>query len=209
MHTPETAPLHPLLKVAAASVIVASAAVVANLAGWWPAGSQDSAPVATASTPPLAEAAPPAPAAPLPPPVVTAPAAPPVVTMPEPAPVVRPRAPASAPLVCHSCGTVQRVSVVTEKGESTGAGAVTGAVLGGVAGHQMGKGRGKDAMTVVGAIGGALAGDATEKAMRKKQYYEVTVLMENGSVQNFHYQSIPPFSAGDAVRVDGGMLQRR
>jgi outer membrane lipoprotein SlyB len=86
---------------------------------------------------------------------------------------------------------------------------VTGAVLGGVAGHQMGNGKGKDAMTVVGVIGGAFAGNAAEKALRKTQHYEVTVRMEDGNTQTFNYQAVPPYSSGDAVRVDGGQLMRR
>ena len=118
-------------------------------------------------------------------------------------------APPAAPVICYSCGTVQSVNVVTEAGKASGAGAVTGAVLGGVAGHQMGGGKGKDAMTVIGVIGGALAGNATEKAIKKTQFYEVTVRMDDGTVQTYTYQTVPPFSSGDAVRVDGGQLMRR
>ena len=64
-------------------------------------------------------------------------------------------------------------------------------------------------MTVVGVIGGALAGNAAEKAIKKTQYYEVSVRMEGGDVQTFSFQTVPPFSSGDAVRVEGGQLMRR
>lgn len=236
MNSQQIPPLHPLLKAAAGSVIVASAVVVASLTGLLPKSSepplaQVAAPAATATMPatgPVFESLP-APAAGMPATAVTTvpTPAPEAVAEPEPAPVVkkpRPRivsheetrtppatyqAPPPAPVICYSCGTVQSVNVVTEAGKASGAGAVTGAVLGGVAGHQMGGGKGKDAMTVIGAIGGALAGNATEKAIKKTQFYEVTVRMEDGNVQTYTYQTVPPFSSGDAVRVDGGQLMRR
>lgn len=230
MDSQQTAPLHPLLKVAAGSVIVASLAVVANMAGLFPK-SHDAPPapaaavVATPANPPATAsvAAVPAPAAPepvlQPVPAPAAKPAPKVVEEREPAPVVKkhrthtvsyeePR-PTPAASICYSCGTVQSVNVVTDAGQASGAGAVTGAVLGGVAGHQMGKGKGKDAMTIVGVIGGALAGNATEKAIKKSQHYEVTVRMEDGNMQTFNFENVPPFSSGDAVRVDGGQLMRR
>lgn len=225
MNSQQIPPLHPLLKVAAGSVIVASAVVVASLTGLLPKSSE----------PPLAQVAATTPAAPAA--TATKPVTGPVfeslpapatkAAEPKPAPVVKkpqPRivsheetrtppatyqAPPPAPVICYSCGTVQSVNVVTEAGKASGAGAVTGAVLGGVAGHQMGGGKGKDAMTVIGVIGGALAGNATEKAIKKTQFYEVTVRMEDGNVQTYTYQTVPPFSSGDAVRVDGGQLMRR
>lgn len=235
MDSQQSAPLHPLLKVAAGSVIVASAVVVANLTGLLPgASAPEPAPVvATAPAMPATEAPLPALES-LPPPaagtVAVAPVPAPVPRVvaiePAPAPVVvrkpKPRtvvynepeseavpAPVREPEVCYSCGTVQAVNVVTEAGQASGVGAVSGAVLGGVAGHQMGKGRGKDAMTVVGVIGGALAGNAAEKAIKKTQRYDVTVRMEDGNVQTFSFSSVPPFSSGDAVRVEGGQLVRR
>lgn len=233
MDSQPSAPLHPLLKVAAGSVIVASAVVVASLTGLLPGSSAPEPAPVVAMAPAMAATEAPLPALEsLPPPAagtlavepVPAPAPKVVAIEREPAPVVvrkpKPRtvvynepdsAPASVrePEVCYSCGTVQEVSVVTEAGQATGVGAVGGAVLGGVAGHQMGKGRGKDAMTVVGVIGGALAGNAAEKAIKKSQRYEVTVRMEDGNVQTFSFSSVPPFSSGDAVRVEGGQLVRR
>lgn len=238
MDSQQTPPLHPLLKVAAGSVIVASAVVVASLTGLLPKPAEPqvaqvavTAPAAPAVTATLPVAEPAfeslqAPAAGIPvTAVATVPApAPKAVAEAEgPAPVVKkprprivsheeavtPPPPPPAPVICYSCGTVQSVNVVTEAGKASGAGAVTGAVLGGVAGHQMGGGKGKDAMTVIGVIGGALAGNATEKAIKKTQFYEVTVRMEDGNVQTYTYQAVPPFSAGDAVRVDGGQLMRR
>lgn len=226
MDNQKAAPLHPLIKVAAGSVIVASVVVVASLTGLLPSSSSPE-PAPAVATAPAVEAPLPAFES-LPAPAAGTGAAEPVVPAPkkvvvdgEPAPVVkktRPRtvaysepAPARAPepVVCYGCGTVQAVNVVTESGQASGVGAVSGAVLGGVAGHQMGKGKGKDAMTVVGVIGGALAGNAAEKAIKKTQHYEVIVRMEDGTVQTFNFSSVPPFSSGDAVRVEGGQLVRR
>lgn len=244
MNPQNSPPLHPVLKVAAGSVIVASAVIVASLTGLMPGSMPEpTTPAVVAAAPSTAPAVPlapmfeslPAPAAgvvtpaPEPEPMVMAEPKPaPVVKKPRPrvvayeepaapryeAPVPAPAAapaptPAPAPVICYSCGTVQSVNTVTEAGQGSGVGAVTGAVLGGVAGHQMGKGKGKDAMTVVGVIGGALAGNATEKALKKTQYYEVTVRMDDGNVQTFRYESPPPYSSGDAVRVESGQLMRR
>lgn len=224
MVNPSTPALHPLIKVAAGSVIVASALVVASVTGLLPNKSSPepvalveaaapaavttevAQPVMQSLQAPVAEAV--APAAPVQESVVVKKAPAPVVHKPR-QPTVTYGEPTPAPSICYSCGTVQVVNVVTEGGQANGTGAVTGAVLGGVAGHQMGKGKGKDAMTIVGVIGGALAGNATEKAMKKSQHYEVTVRMEDGNVQTFNYQTVPPFSSGDTVRVDGGQLMRR
>jgi outer membrane lipoprotein SlyB len=234
MNRQPSAPLHPLLKVAAGSVIVASAVVVASFTGLLPRASAPEpmavvapAPAmsATEASVPVLEALPPPAAGAVAVEAVPAPKPKGAVIEPEPVVVVKkpklkvaaynpptvvsPPAPVKAPELCYSCGTVQAVNVVTEAGQASGVGAVSGAVLGGVAGHQMGKGRGKDAMTVVGVIGGALAGNAAEKAIKKTQYYEVSVRMEGGDVQTFSFQTVPPFSSGDAVRVEGGQLMRR
>ncbi len=115
--------------------------------------------------------------------------------------------PAPAP-TCWNCGTVSSVDAQTVAGQASGLGAVGGAILGGVAGHQFGKGDGKKAMTAVGAIGGALAGNAIEKNQRQTQSYQVNVRMEDGSTQSFNYNSPPPFSSGDRVKVENGELIR-
>lgn len=211
MVNPNTAALHPLIKVAAGAVIVASALAVASLTGLLPsASSPDLAPVVATAPGTTTEATAPALES-LSAPVnsaVAKKAAAPVVHKSKHSTVAYKQS-TTAPSICYSCGTVQAVNVVTESGRANGTGAVTGAVLGGVAGHQMGNGKGKDAMTVVGVIGGAFAGNAAEKALRKTQHYEVTVRMEDGNTQTFNYQAVPPYSSGDAVRVDGGQLMRR
>ena len=67
---------------------------------------------------------------------------------------------AAAQPKCSSttCGVVQNVQQVAQKGNASGVGLVGGAVLGGVLGHQIGGGRGKDVATVAGAVGGVAIG---------------------------------------------------
>jgi len=107
--------------------------------------------------------------------------------------------------LCASCGVVESVSAVKEKGEGSGVGAVAGGVLGGVVGHQVGGGNGKTAMTVLGAIGGGLAGHEVEKRVRSETRYDVTVRMADGSRRVFHQaQSI---AVGTRVVADGSALK--
>jgi outer membrane lipoprotein SlyB len=109
--------------------------------------------------------------------------------------------------VCASCGTVEYVQEVKEKGPSTGLGAVGGAVVGGLLGHQVGGGNGKKVMTVVGAAGGALAGHEAEKHVRATSAYDVQVRMEDGSVRTF--RRAEPVAVGSRVTVDGSTLRVR
>lgn len=221
MDSQQRPPLHPLVKVAAGSVIVASAVGVAAMTGLFAKATPDQN---AAATPPAvtapAEASAPAPVAatPAPAPVQTVVVEKPVVKHHKPTKVASRETesnnnyappPPSAPAVCYTCGTVEAINTVVDPGQASGVGAIGGAAAGGVLGHQMGKGRGKDAMTVVGALAGAFAGNAVEKNVRKSQHYEVSVRMEDGSYQTFNYKEVPPFTSGQRVRTDGGQLSPR
>jgi outer membrane lipoprotein SlyB len=107
--------------------------------------------------------------------------------------------------LCASCGIVESVTAVKQKGEGTGLGAVAGGVLGGVVGHQVGGGKGKTAMTVLGAIGGGLAGNEVEKRARSETLYDVQVRMEDGSVRTF--QRPQSMVVGTQVVVEGTTLR--
>jgi outer membrane lipoprotein SlyB len=107
--------------------------------------------------------------------------------------------------LCSSCGTVESVTAVQEKGQGTGLGAVAGGVLGGVVGHQVGGGNGKTAMTVLGAIGGGLAGNEVEKRARSETLYDVRVRMEDGSTRSF--QRAQSLAVGTRVVVEGSALR--
>jgi outer membrane lipoprotein SlyB len=109
--------------------------------------------------------------------------------------------------ICNTCGTVQSVQEVKEKGQGSGLGAVGGAVVGGLLGNQVGGGNGKKVMTVVGAVGGGLAGHEAEKHIRATSAYDVQVRMEDGSVRSF--RRTEPMSVGTRVFVEGNSLRVR
>jgi len=104
--------------------------------------------------------------------------------------------------VCASCGVIESVHAVQQRGQGTGLGAVAGGVLGGAVGNQMGKGQGNAAMTVLGALGGGYVGNEVEKTQRTNTVYEVRVRMDDGSVRTFTQHTEP--ALGTHVRVDGG-----
>ena len=107
--------------------------------------------------------------------------------------------------ICNTCGTVQAVQEVKEKGQGSGIGAIGGAVVGGLLGNQVGGGNGKKVMTVVGAVGGGLAGHEAEKHVRATTAYDVQVRMEDGSVRTF--RRTEPLNPGTRVTVDGNTLR--
>lgn len=107
--------------------------------------------------------------------------------------------------VCSSCGVVQSVTPVQQKGEGTGVGAVGGAVVGGLLGNQMGGGNGKKAMTVIGAVGGGMAGHEVEKRARGTTVYRVSVRMNDGSIRTVT-QATPP-TVGQKVTVSGNQVR--
>ena len=107
--------------------------------------------------------------------------------------------------ICASCGGVESVTAVRQKGKGTGLGVVAGGVLGGVAGHQVGGGNGKTAMTVLGAIGGGLAGKEVEKRARSETVFDVQVRMEDGSTRTF--KRAQSMAVGTHVLVEGSTLR--
>lgn len=109
--------------------------------------------------------------------------------------------------VCTSCGVVQSVTPVKQKGDATGVGAVGGAVVGGLLGSQVGGGNGKKAMTVIGAVGGGAAGHEIEKRARGTTVYRVSVRMNDGSIRTVT-QDTPP-AVGQKVTVNGGQVRAR
>ena len=106
---------------------------------------------------------------------------------------------------CASCGVIEAVRPVQQKGQGTGLGAVAGGVVGGALGNQMGHGNGRAAMTILGAIGGGLAGNEVEKRTRSETVYEVSVRMDDGSLRTITQQTAP--AAGTRVAVEGQTLR--
>ena len=132
------------------------------------------------------------------------PAAPTLAPAPAPAPAAAPTV-ARAPAVCKSCGVVESVVTVREKGQGTGIGAVSGGLVGGLAGHQIGGGHGNTAMTVLGAVGGVLAGNEVEKRVRATTHYDVHVRMADGSTRVFRRDQ--PMADGARVVVNGSTMR--
>ena len=116
--------------------------------------------------------------------------------------------PATAPVICAQCGTVDSISPITEQGQGSGAGAVIGGVIGGALGRQVGGGRGKDAATVAGAVGGAILGNHIEKNNKATTYMNIRVRMEDGTSQTIRADSDLGYRVGDRVKVDNGRLIR-
>lgn len=107
--------------------------------------------------------------------------------------------------VCASCGVVESVRAVQQKGEGSGIGVAGGAVAGGLLGNQVGGGNGKTALTVLGAVGGAFAGNEIEKRVRATTVYDVQVRMEDGSTRTFRRNE--PVAAGTRVQVEGSSMR--
>jgi outer membrane lipoprotein SlyB len=110
---------------------------------------------------------------------------------------------ASAPPAVRNEGTIESIRTVTRKGDASGVGAVAGGVLGAVVGNQFGKGDGRKAMTVVGAAGGALAGNEIEKQRNSTTHVEVAVRMNDGSRRVLALAAQSGWRVGDRVRIDG------
>ncbi len=110
---------------------------------------------------------------------------------------------------CTNCATVEAVNVVEVSGGGNYLGTVGGAVVGGLLGNQVGSGSGRQAATVAGAVGGAVVGRNIERNQRQTQRYEVVVRYTgNGATQTLQYENDPGFRAGEAVRVNNGVLSR-
>jgi uncharacterized protein YcfJ len=209
--------IHPLVAVAAVSVILACGTGIAAMTGLLPS-SKATATTVTAS--PLVDAqkathAPVAQASQASQPVIPQAASlPRAVRGHHPTPVRRPApaqestsyAPPSAPAYDPYAGEVTAVNTVQSAQPTTGIGAIGGAVVGGLAGTQIGNGRGRTAATIIGAIGGGLAGNQIEHVVHKATTYQVQVRMSDGSVRNFDYQAAPGVAVGQKVHVSGETL---
>jgi outer membrane lipoprotein SlyB len=109
--------------------------------------------------------------------------------------------------VCSTCGKVESVAAVKQKGDGTGIGVVGGAVVGGLLGSQVGGGSGKNVATVLGAVGGGVAGNEVERRARATTVYQVRVRMDDGSVRTVTQSSAP--TVGQRVTVEGSTLRAR
>lgn len=227
--------LHPMVTIAAVTVIVASLVGTAAMLGWLPSSppreqaapvsTQPAAPTATGTGMPATAATSPAPAAGAPaasgtPAQSAAPAHKPKSSTHAAAPASAPATaqagavtpmppPPTAKEVCSVCGKVEGVRTVEQATKPSGVGVLAGAAIGGLLGNQVGGGSGKTLATVAGAVGGGYAGNEIEKRTRKNVSYEVDVRMDNGERKSFAFETQPTWRTGDAVRVVDGALAPR
>jgi outer membrane lipoprotein SlyB len=66
---------------------------------------------------------------------------------------------------------------------------------------------GRNIATVLGAGVGAFAGKEIEKQVNTKKRWDITVRMDNGSMQTVSSNTEPFWHAGDRVRLVDGRLQ--
>ena len=110
---------------------------------------------------------------------------------------------------CTNCGVVEAVNVIEPKSDTNNVvGTIAGGLLGGVLGHQVGGGTGKDLATIAGAVGGAFAGNRVENNMAGPKQYQVTVRLDNATVQTFIYAVDPAVKVGTRVKVENNLLVR-
>jgi outer membrane lipoprotein SlyB len=124
----------------------------------------------------------------------------------------RPAAPASqsvpAASSCALCGTVESIRTIEVRDEARDVGTVAGGLSGAAAGNRIDGGNGNAAMTILGTVAGAITGDETERSVKKRYAYRVTVRMDDGSFRTVSLSSPPTLAVGDKVRVVEGKLVR-
>ncbi|MBZ4201400.1 MAG: glycine zipper 2TM domain-containing protein [Methylotenera sp.] len=98
-------------------------------------------------------------------------------------------------------GVVESVRSVKLEGTKTPIGTVAGAAVGGVAGNSIGKGDDNIIGAVIGAVVGGLAGAAIEEGVTRKDAFEITVKLDNGSLIAIVQEADEQFKAGDKVRL--------
>jgi outer membrane lipoprotein SlyB len=218
--------LHPLLQAAAVSLIVFSAVGVAAITGFIPTSkgsAKDETPVAAAQAPVVTAEAPPQTQTPpdTQPAPVKKPAkkravhsAPKTLPAPAPAPATVTYEPvAQAPQAVEApkpvvkpgqLGYVESVREVVQDGDAKGIGAVAGGVVGAVLGHQLK--HDSKLVTLVGGAAGAFIGNEAEKRQRATRHWELTVRLDDGTIQKVRSEAAPFWHQGDRVRLLDGKL---
>ena len=207
---------HPLVIVAAITVILTCLVAVAVMTGVVPVSKRTAAPdVANAPTPPAAGAPPQTAFAPPPPARTRTPERPSVGSTSPTAgagavgggsAAETASAPPPQPAHCANCGRVVAVRAIKHQQDSSMLGPAAGALLGGVLGHQIGHGTGNTIATVIGAGAGAAAGTEVERRYRTTTSYVIDVRMDDGAIRHFSSPTAPAVQAGARVKVVDGKL---
>ena len=108
---------------------------------------------------------------------------------------------------CFNCGVIQAINPVEVKGNGSYVGKIAGGVVGVLLGSQIGDGSGRTAAQIAGAVGGAVAGNEIEKRAKTATHYEVVVRLANGGTHTSSYDKAPPFTVGQRVKVENGILK--
>lgn len=109
------------------------------------------------------------------------------------------------PGTCALCGTIESVRVV-EVYEDPGVGsadAKSADAAGGASGATAGA-----AASVLDTLANAVGAADTDRRLRKRNVYRVTLRMDDGSYRALSLPKPPAFSVGDKVRVVEGRLVR-
>lgn len=117
--------------------------------------------------------------------------------------------PAAAAASCAACGTVESISAVERKGNSSGVGAVAGGLTGLLLGNQVGRGNGRTGMTILGGAGGAYLGNRIEQNMNRTTSYRINVRMDDGKVRTLYQREAPDVAVGRHVEIVGGSVVPR
>src|SRR5258708_23755673 len=106
----------------------------------------------------------------------------------------RPAAPGSQSVPaasCALCGTVESIRTIEVRDEPRDVGTVAGGLSGAAAGNRADGGNGNAATTILGTVAGAITGDETERNVKKRYAYRVTVRMDDGSFRTVSLSSPP------------------
>jgi outer membrane lipoprotein SlyB len=112
------------------------------------------------------------------------------------------------PASCALCGTVESIRTIEVRDEARDVGTVAGGLSGAAAGNRADSGSGNTAMAILGTVAGAITGDETDRNVKKRYAYRVTVRMDDGSFRTVSLSSPPTLAVGDKVRVVEGKLVR-
>ena len=109
---------------------------------------------------------------------------------------------------CSNCGVVSSINAIEQPGEGTGLGAIAGGVAGALIGSQIGQGQGTTVATIAGAAGGAYAGHQVEKNVKKTKHVEINVRMDDGTYKTFSQPNEAGLMVGDKVKIVDGTIVR-
>jgi outer membrane lipoprotein SlyB len=112
------------------------------------------------------------------------------------------------PASCALCGTVESIRTIEVRDEARDVGTVAGGLSAAAAGNRTDSGSGNTAMAILGTVAGAITGDETDRNVKKRYAYRVTVRMDDGSFRTVSLSSPPTLAVGDKVRVVEGKLVR-